>query len=171
NSGIGGTGGVFRNHNGNWILRFMENIPQTTNIRAEIKALIRGLQLAELNNLVPLEIDTDSAETINMLLNGNLIFDPLICECRLLIQRMGSVVVRHTYREQNRVADALAKEAAKEIFLNKYLPLAVPSVFANDVFCADILGTELPTSFVGCNISTIMHNFASMGAIRYPSNS
>ncbi|OIT21958.1 hypothetical protein A4A49_55905, partial [Nicotiana attenuata] len=87
------------------------------------------------------------------------------------IQRMGSVVVRHTYQEQNRTADALANEAAKENFLNKYLSLAVPPVFVNDVFWADILGTELPRSFVGCNISTIMQNFASMGAIRYPSNS
>ncbi|OIT01316.1 putative ribonuclease h protein, partial [Nicotiana attenuata] len=117
NPGMGGIGGVFRNHNGNWILGYMENIPYTTNIRAEIRAITKGLQLAELNNLLPLEIDTDSSETINMLINGNLIFDPLICECRSLIQRMGRVEVRHTYREQNRVADVLAKKAAKEIYI------------------------------------------------------
>ncbi|OIT03985.1 hypothetical protein A4A49_64319, partial [Nicotiana attenuata] len=87
------------------------------------------------------------------------------------IQRMGSVIVRHSYREQNRVADALAKEAAKKNFLNKILLLAVPTVFANDVFWADTLGTELPRIFLGCNIDTIMQNFASMGTLKYPSNS
>ncbi|OIT31577.1 hypothetical protein A4A49_64257, partial [Nicotiana attenuata] len=86
------------------------------------------------------------------------------------IQMMGSVVVRHIYREQNRVADALAKEAAKVIFLNKLLTLPVPPMFANDVFWADILGTELPRSFVGCNLNTIMQNTATMGSLRYPSN-
>ncbi|OIT27102.1 hypothetical protein A4A49_65913, partial [Nicotiana attenuata] len=76
------------------------------------------------------------------------------------IQRMGRVEVRHTYREQNRVADILAKEAAKEDFLCKSVTLAVPLVFVTDVFWADILGTELPRSFLGCNLSTIMQNSA-----------
>ncbi|OIT06693.1 hypothetical protein A4A49_61306, partial [Nicotiana attenuata] len=86
------------------------------------------------------------------------------------IQRMGSVVVRHTFMEQNRVADQLAKEAAKEIFLCKSVSLAVPPVFATDIFWADIPGTELPRSFLGCNLSTIMQNYASLGALKYPSN-
>ncbi|OIT35939.1 hypothetical protein A4A49_59493, partial [Nicotiana attenuata] len=86
------------------------------------------------------------------------------------IQRMGSVLVRHTYREQNRVADALAKEATKEIFLNKSMTLSVPPMFVNDVFWANILGTELVRSFMGCNLNTIMHNFTTIGSLRYPSN-
>lgn len=148
----------------------MANIPQATNTRAEVQALIRGLQLEEQNNLVLLEINNDLVETINMLLNDNMIFDPLICECRSIIQRMGSMVVRHIYREQNRVADALAKEAAKEMFLNKSLTLSVPPIFANDVFWADILGTELVRSFVDCNLNIIMQNIAIMGSLRYHSN-
>ncbi|OIT01908.1 hypothetical protein A4A49_56670, partial [Nicotiana attenuata] len=189
NPEIGGSGGIFRSHNGDWILDYMDNIPdhaqlclikdkackyrlysllsipQTTNTRAEVQALIRGLQLAKQNNLVPLEINTDSAETINMLLNGNLIFDPLICECRSIIQRLGSVVVRHIYREQKKVVDALAKEVAKEMSLNKSMTLSVPPMFANDIFWADILGTELIRSFVGCNLYTIMQNIATMGSL------
>ncbi|OIT27443.1 putative ribonuclease h protein, partial [Nicotiana attenuata] len=110
-NGIGGAGGILRNHNGSWMLGYMENIPYTSTLGAEFRALLRGLQLAEQNKFLPLQIDTDSSEIIGMLAEGNLIFDPLICECRLLIQRMGSVVVRHSFREQNRVADALAKEA------------------------------------------------------------
>nr|XP_009792103.1 PREDICTED: uncharacterized protein LOC104239224 [Nicotiana sylvestris] len=77
NLGIGGLGGVFRSHNGDRILGYMDNIPHTTNTRAEVRALIRGLSI---------------------------------------IHRMDNMVVRHIYREQNRVADALAEEAAKKIF-------------------------------------------------------
>ncbi|OIT02669.1 hypothetical protein A4A49_56657, partial [Nicotiana attenuata] len=86
------------------------------------------------------------------------------------IQRMGRVEVKRTYKEQDRVADVLAKKAAEEFFLCKSLILAVPPVFANDVFWANILGTELPRLFFGCNLSTIMQNYASMGALKYPSN-
>ncbi|OIT00617.1 hypothetical protein A4A49_59853, partial [Nicotiana attenuata] len=86
------------------------------------------------------------------------------------IQRMDNVVVRHIYREQNRVADALAKEATKEIFLNKSMTLSVPPMFVNDVFWADILGTEIVRSFVNCNLNTIVHNITTMGFLRYPSN-
>ncbi|OIT22083.1 hypothetical protein A4A49_65484, partial [Nicotiana attenuata] len=157
--------GVFRNHNGDRILGYMDNVPHTTNTRVELQALLRGLQLAEQNNLAPLEINTDSYETINMILNGSLIYDPLICECRSLIHRMDSVVVKHIYREQNRVADTLAKEATKEMFLNKFRILSVPLMFVNDIFWADILGTELVRSFVGCNINKILHNITTMGVL------
>ncbi|OIT06868.1 hypothetical protein A4A49_61599, partial [Nicotiana attenuata] len=87
------------------------------------------------------------------------------------IQRMGRVVVRHAFREQNRVADALAKEAVKKIFWNRSVVLAVPPVFVNDIVWADTLGTELPRLFLGCNIDTILHNIAELGTQRYPSSS
>ncbi|XP_070026590.1 uncharacterized protein [Nicotiana sylvestris] len=122
---------------------YIENIPLTTNTLAELKALLKGLQLAEQNGWVPLDINTDSAEIIQMLLTGNLIYDPTICECRLLMQRMDRVVVRHTYKEQNRVADAIAKEAAKPTLLGRSSLLAVPPMFVNDLFWADILETEV----------------------------
>ncbi|OIS99826.1 hypothetical protein A4A49_62590, partial [Nicotiana attenuata] len=86
------------------------------------------------------------------------------------IHRMDNVIVKHIYREQNKVADALAKEAAKEIFLNKSRMLSVPPMFVKDIFWADILGIELVRSFVGCNINTTMHNITTIGVLQYPSN-
>ncbi|OIT07030.1 hypothetical protein A4A49_62861, partial [Nicotiana attenuata] len=86
------------------------------------------------------------------------------------IHRMDRVIVKHIYREQNRVADALAKEATKEVFLNKSRILSVPPMFVNDIFWADILGTELVRTFMGCNIDTIVHNITTMGVLQYPSN-
>ncbi|OIT01684.1 hypothetical protein A4A49_56838, partial [Nicotiana attenuata] len=87
------------------------------------------------------------------------------------IQRMGRVVVRHAFREQNRVVDALAKEVVKKIFSNRSVVLAVPPVFVNDIVWADTLGTELPRLFLGCNIDTILHNIAELGTQRYSSSS
>ncbi|OIT29899.1 hypothetical protein A4A49_63832, partial [Nicotiana attenuata] len=86
------------------------------------------------------------------------------------IHRMDMVVVKRTYRKQNRVVDALAKEAAKEVFLNKSRILSVLPMFVNDIFWADILGTELIRTFVGYNIDTIVHNITAMGVLQYPSN-
>ncbi|OIS98833.1 hypothetical protein A4A49_60915, partial [Nicotiana attenuata] len=78
------------------------------------------------------------------------------------IRRMDKVVVKHTYREQNRVADALANEATKTVFLNRSSILPVPLMFANDVFWADILGTDIVRIFVGCNMNTILQNIATL---------
>ncbi|OIT37257.1 hypothetical protein A4A49_64450 [Nicotiana attenuata] len=86
------------------------------------------------------------------------------------MQRMDRVVVRHTYREQNRVADAMAKEAAKPTFLGRSSLLAVLPMFANNVFWADILGIEVVRNFLACNIKTISQNIALLGELQYPSN-
>ncbi|OIS99919.1 hypothetical protein A4A49_59953, partial [Nicotiana attenuata] len=81
--------------------------------------------------------------------------------------RMEKVMVRHTYREQNRVADALAKEAANSSFLGRTIILAVPPMFSNDVFWADILGTELVRNFWSCNIDTVEQNMTILRELQY----
>ncbi|OIT31976.1 hypothetical protein A4A49_55653, partial [Nicotiana attenuata] len=83
---------------------------------------------------------------------------------------MDRVVVKHTYPEQNRVADALAKETAKTVFLNRSSILAIPLMFDNDAFWADILGTGFVRIFMGCNMKTILQNIASVGVLQYPSD-
>ncbi|OIS96631.1 hypothetical protein A4A49_60609 [Nicotiana attenuata] len=84
------------------------------------------------------------------------------------MQRMDRVVVRHTYREQNRVANAMAKEAVVPSFFGRSSLLAVPPMFANDVFW--ILGTEVVREFLACNIETVSQNIAMLGELQYPSN-
>ncbi|OIT02864.1 hypothetical protein A4A49_56804, partial [Nicotiana attenuata] len=84
------------------------------------------------------------------------------------MQRMDNLMVRHNYREQNRVADALIKEAANSSFLGKTTILAVPSMSANDVFWADILGTEVVRNFWAYNIDTIEQSMVVLGELQYP---
>ncbi|OIT38011.1 hypothetical protein A4A49_55946, partial [Nicotiana attenuata] len=85
------------------------------------------------------------------------------------MQRMDKVMVRHTYREQNGVVDALVKEAANSSFWGRTIILAVPPMFANNIFFADILGTEVVRNFWACNIDTIEQNMAVLGELQYPS--
>ncbi|OIT37449.1 hypothetical protein A4A49_57916, partial [Nicotiana attenuata] len=83
------------------------------------------------------------------------------------MQRMDKVIVRYIYREQNRVADALAKEATNSSFLGRTTMLAVTPMFANDVFWEDILGTEVVRNFWACNIDIIEQNMVVLGELQY----
>ncbi|OIT03043.1 hypothetical protein A4A49_57579, partial [Nicotiana attenuata] len=83
------------------------------------------------------------------------------------MQRMDKVTVRHTYREHNKVADVLAKEATKSCFLGRTSILAVPLMFANDIFWADILETKVVRKFLACNINTVEQSIAVLGELQY----
>ncbi|KAK4734773.1 hypothetical protein R3W88_009034 [Solanum pinnatisectum] len=108
--GPGGLEGMIRNHLGLWEKGFVEYTPLTNPIRAELQALRRGLSIATNYNLSPLEINS---EIIRMLKNGNLLYDDLITDCRSLMARLDITSLEYVFREQNRVADKLAKEGVK----------------------------------------------------------
>lgn len=71
------------------------------------------LKLAQENNLTPLEINIDSMEVINMLIQDNPLYTNILFECRYLIQTLGRAPMTHVFREQNRVADSLRKKGAR----------------------------------------------------------
>lgn len=92
----------------------MKGMPHTTSIMAELQALWLGLKIALDHTLIPLEINTDSELVIKMLKHGNFHYNSIIYEYRF---HLGSPAPGHSFREQNQVADLLAKEGArKEIF-------------------------------------------------------
>lgn len=49
--------------------------------------------------------------------------------------------MQHCFLEQNQVADAMAKEGAKMLFLGNTTVFEVPSMFARGAAWVDILGT------------------------------
>lgn len=81
-------GGVFRDHTGNWIMGYAGHHPFTNFINIELMALLRGLQIAIMHNLTPLEIQMDAQEEINMLQNNALLDSPLLIDCRFLIHQL-----------------------------------------------------------------------------------
>lgn len=107
----------------------MGSMQHSTNTQAELFAVLRGWQLADERGLTPLEINTDSTEVTRMLNNGNHVFDSVIFECRSIILRPRDIVVKHNYRETNKVADLLANEGAKKDFFDRLYVIAVPPVF------------------------------------------
>lgn len=85
NLGKGGTGGVVRNYNGDWVMGFIKTFLTGTNNQMELLALLEGLKMIEMHNLTPIQIVTDSIEIIKMLKEGYHLYDGIIDEyrCRL----------------------------------------------------------------------------------------
>lgn len=104
-----GIGGVIRNHVGAWMVGFTGLVPHVHCITAELQALIKGSSLAVQMQLLPLEMKTDVQEVITLLETNNSKYTDLICDCRHVLRMLHDPVVRHAYREQNGVADQLAK--------------------------------------------------------------
>ncbi|KAH0658744.1 hypothetical protein KY289_027492 [Solanum tuberosum] len=139
--GPGGLGGLVRNHLGYWIIGFFEHTPLTNPIRAKLLAIRRGLQIVVDHNLTPIEINTDSAKAIHRIKDNNLLYDNLIVECRYLMSKLEVTKLSHVFREQNRVADALAKEGTKVEVFDEPTILIVPPLFVQKEVEADTLGT------------------------------
>nr|XP_016453234.1 PREDICTED: uncharacterized protein LOC107777662 [Nicotiana tabacum] len=110
-------GGVFRNNRGDWVLGFTKGLPNTDSLRAEFQDLWMGPKITLGQGLSLLVIDTNSEMVLKMLKHSNLTHNPIISECRYLMEQLWKPVIDHSYREQNQVAYLLAKEGArKEVF-------------------------------------------------------
>lgn len=88
NLGPEGLCGVFRNHNGDWLLGFYQHIPHTTPKMAELLALRRGLIIAKTNNIKPLTIKTGTNAIIHMLANDHPLYHNIIDDCKKLLAEL-----------------------------------------------------------------------------------
>lgn len=138
---IGGIGGVIRDNHGNWVIGFMGSLTTTIPIITEISALVKGLRVAKLHNLTPIEISIDCKEVISYLKVDHPSYSNILSDCRDLIKQMGMPPVHHSYQEENKVADILAKEGVKLKKTNSILILSVPPLFAVKYLESDKAGT------------------------------
>lgn len=99
NPSKGGIGGVIRNNKGEWVIGFVQSFSHDTNNLMELLSLKKGLELALDKNLKPLEVSIDPQEVINMLNQGNILYDSILHEYRLLIRNLGRPMVNNNYRE------------------------------------------------------------------------
>lgn len=65
----------------------------------------------------------------------------LFSECKYLIKKLTKPIIKHMYREENRVAEELAKEGARQSLLEETTLLEVPPVYAIEAVQTDTLGT------------------------------
>ena len=93
-----------------------------TNTLAEIWAFRDGLLLAKQFNIKNLEIELDASVVISMLNTQsslNLLLQPLISDCRMLVRQFDEQRILHVFREGNRCADALACYGSKDLCKTK----------------------------------------------------
>lgn len=99
------------------------------------------MKVALNRNLTPLEIHVDCKEIIHMLEHDHPSYANILCDCRELLDLPGNLPIHHSFREQNQVADGLAKGGAMMKEANSYVLLEVPPLFVSTKIEADKVGT------------------------------
>ncbi|XP_070018275.1 uncharacterized protein [Nicotiana sylvestris] len=163
-------GGVFRNSSGKWIMGFTKSCYTTCPLQAELLALEQGLKLAVDMPFVAIEIESYSTDIIKMLIDENDSANACLLNCRSLMHRLKSPVIRHNFREGNAVADCLAKEAVKNFKPDKCYHLARPPLFAEAILEKDMqslcfgikqLSTSVCNSLVTLNNSNVLRDYVT----------
>nr|XP_033517676.1 uncharacterized protein LOC117281929 [Nicotiana tomentosiformis] len=157
-------GGVIRNSSGGWVVDFNNFTHAATPIQAELLALQQGLQLACDLQLWPLEKETDSTDVLQCLEHGYPTYNTIICECSWLMLQLKQVVVRHSFRQANRVSHVLAKEASKVSSLNHALRFAALPHFLEAQFLED-KGGKYFIRFISDNAYTKLAEYGNQNAI------
>ncbi|XP_047250132.1 uncharacterized protein LOC124885913 [Capsicum annuum] len=93
----------------------------------ELKALKIGLDLAIVHNLLPIIIETDSAEAIQLLQHPTMPFTDILSQCRSMLKSIGNPAVQHNFRKANKVADSLARASFSLSQFGEVVSLRSPS--------------------------------------------
>ncbi|XP_075105097.1 uncharacterized protein LOC142179285 [Nicotiana tabacum] len=90
---LGGLDGVFKNSNGHWIAGFQHHYSAISSLQTELEVLKEGLNIAMTKRFTPLVIEQ-------------------MQQRRLMLQlKLKQSSIQHNFREGNKVAHKLAKEA------------------------------------------------------------
>ncbi|XP_024171911.1 uncharacterized protein LOC112177904 [Rosa chinensis] len=114
-SGKIGAGGVIRSSSADWIKGFQVNLGICEVLDAETWGLYYGLRQALACHITKIEVESDSAILVKLILDSDVSIQPLgslIDCCNALIKKFQSFSLKHIYRECNMVADCLAKNRA-----------------------------------------------------------
>jgi len=118
NPGDSGAGILIQDGYGNEIFSDSFFLGYMTNNRAEYEALLRALYKANLSRIMNVYIYTDSLLITNQIKGIYKVKDPLlqryVNEAKKIIKNFKNFEVKYIPREKNRIADRLAKNAAKE---------------------------------------------------------
>ena len=115
NLGKAGVGGLFRDHEGNWVKGYARGIGHTNSFLAELWALRDGLNIAREMGVSNLIIKLDALSIVLLMNNEaeNIMMEPLLSDCKSLLKQIPNKRVLHIFCEVNQCADALAKLGAQ----------------------------------------------------------
>ncbi|KAI3457760.1 hypothetical protein Pfo_014423 [Paulownia fortunei] len=129
-AGQAGVGGVFRDHLGYVILAFQDFIEIQNSIFAEVFALHRGLEHAKEQGMTNIWIELDAQPVIQLISStshGHWRLQEMLAKSKYIMSQM-NVIITHTYREGNRVADFLAKDACNTQISKTFTPHQISGV-------------------------------------------
>ncbi|XP_070005303.1 uncharacterized protein [Nicotiana sylvestris] len=168
NTNIGGLGGVIRNNHGKWIVGYQKLTNVISNTHAELLALETCLRVAVQFKLHPMEIETDFIEVISLFDKDHQIYDHLISLCRWLMAQLGTILLRHNFREANSVAHLLAKDSKKLKSINKTVIHHAPTQAVDAALKNDAVERQY---FRSISEEVCNNRLASMGNINAVQNS
>ena len=109
--GTAGSGMILRDHNGNIVLSACRHLYHCLNaLESELAAIREGLSLALQWSELPIDIESDCLEAINLLKKGEMDRSAnsfMVHEIRILMDQQNSCIT-HIYCSQNNVSHLLA---------------------------------------------------------------
>ncbi|KAK4252645.1 hypothetical protein QN277_014390 [Acacia crassicarpa] len=138
---LAGCGGVLRDARGVWLSGFSYHLGICSALEAEEWAFLKGLQFARNKGVDHLVVESDSWELISALsqpadVNGQSL---VMAQIRDLLALDWSVQWKHAFREQNQVADRLAKEGLVISSIYDHCPS-----FLRSLIILDCVGVHSP---------------------------
>ncbi|KAG6472994.1 hypothetical protein ZIOFF_066901 [Zingiber officinale] len=112
NPGESAYGAIVRDHSGQVVVARQGVLGEGSNIRAELMAILRGLELCVDRQLSPIWLESDSLVALHIIRSSGISweFREEILRIRRLVRQHG-VRCTHIYREGNAAADFLANQA------------------------------------------------------------
>ena len=111
-SNCAGEGGLIRDSYGSWIRGFSRLIGASNCLLAELWALRDGIAMAKNLNISKFVINVNATEVISLFSkpsSDNRLTQPIVDDCRNMLQVFQEYHMQHCFRETNKVADLLAK--------------------------------------------------------------
>ncbi|KAL9228579.1 hypothetical protein vseg_004142 [Gypsophila vaccaria] len=146
NPGLAGCGGIIRNDAENFVSAFTFSSGICTSMRAEMRALVVGLEHARSLGLTNLLVHMDNKACVDFFRHEQLLSNslrPLVHRSRELIALEGwEVRIDHTYREANRAADWLANLGVRSA--PNTTIFGTPPAELRSILREDILGVSFP---------------------------
>lgn len=127
-TGESSIGGVFRNHEAEFLLGYAEPIGKTTSTVAELIALRRGLELVLENDWSSVWLEGDAKPLIEILVQKRRAkceeVQEQVSMINLIIPKLENCIISHVFREGNRAADKLAQmgHLSKKAQIWRYVP-------------------------------------------------
>lgn len=119
-----GSGGLLRNHDGNWIAGFSSFDGSGNALKAELLGLYHGLSLIQDMGLLSVSIETDCLEMVSLIKDhSHHAQHPFADILQLITNIMSSnrlFSLHHVLREQNACADHLAKLGSSGTGFNRW---------------------------------------------------